>query len=105
MLISILRQEVDVAVPWWEGQFWSLGEDAPGRVICRLREARTCPLLLAGPFPPTLTLLEAAPGDSTLTNKVVLGGGIVVLYYKAYKGKVRHGHLKLKLRVPPGVET
>lgn len=105
MLVSILRQEVDVAVPWWEGQFWSLGEDAQGIVICRLREARNCPLLLAGPFPPTLTLLETAPGDSTLANKVVLGGGIVVLYYKAYEGKVRHGHLKLKLRVPPGVET
>lgn len=65
MLVSILRQEVDMAVP----------------------------------------LLEAVPGDSTLANKVVLRRGIIILYHEAYEGKVRHCYLKLKLRVPPWVET
>lgn len=65
MQVSILRQEVDMAVP----------------------------------------LLEAVPGDSTLADKVVLRGGVIILYHETYKGKVRHCYHKLKLRVPPWVET
>lgn len=53
----------------------------------------------------TLTLLETAQRDGALANEVILGGGIIILYHKAHKGKLRHNHLKLKLRVPPRVET
>lgn len=81
------------------------GRGCSGTVSCRLRESRPRPLLLAGPSPPVLTLLEAVPGDRALANKVVPRGGIIILYHKAHEGKVRHGHLKLKLRVPPWVET
>lgn len=71
----------------------------------RLREARLLPLLLAAPLLLILTLLEAVPGDGALANKVVLRGGVIVLYYKADEGKVGHGHFKLKLCVPPWVEA
>ena len=53
----------------------------------------------------TLTLLEAVQGDGALANKVVLGGSVVILHHEAHEGKLRHSHLELKLRVPPGVET
>lgn len=72
---------------------------------CSLREARPGPLFLAGPFPPILTLLKAVPGDGTLPNKVILRGSVIILYYKADEGKVRHSYLKLKLRVPRWAET
>jgi hypothetical protein len=81
-------------------ELWVKRSQAPPTAPGRLR-----PLLLEDSSPPTLTLLEAVPGDSTLADKVVLRGGVIILYHETYKGKVRHCYHKLKLRVPPWVET
>lgn len=61
------------------------------------------PLVIPSP-PHTLTLLEAAQGDGALADEVVLRGGVIILHHKAHERKLRHRHLKLKLRVPPWVE-
>lgn len=118
VLVSVLGQEVDVAVSWQVRGWGGAHKESSSHSGRMLRGTATPAQEMPGTaFPPTprnlalpsprqtLTLLEAVQGDGALADEVVLGGGVVVLDHEAHEGQLRHRHVKLKLRVPPRVET